>query len=121
MTGLLLLVATLLLPLAAAGMSVRLRAAQALRMSTVVALILVAAATLAVVDATVPLIGLRALEMTRIAQLGIQLEALAMLGLVMGLHRAPPDTVTRWLPVAWTSIGSRAWAGSPALRPSCIR
>ena len=104
MTGLLLLVATLLLPLAAAGMSVRLRAAQALRMSTVVALVLVAAATLAVVDATVPLVGLRALEMTRIAQLGIQLEALAMLGLVMGLHRAPPDTVTRWLPVAWTSM-----------------
>lgn len=103
MIGSLLLVVTLALPLAAAAASLRQPAAQALRTGIVAALVLVGVATLAVVDVALPLVGGRALEMSRIAQLGIQLEALAMLGLVMGLHRAPAETVTRWLPVAWTS------------------
>ncbi|MEO8083297.1 MAG: proton-conducting transporter membrane subunit [Ardenticatenales bacterium] len=110
MVGEVLLVLTLLLPVAAAFASLRLPPGEALRTSTAVALVLVGAATFAVVDVELPLIAGRALEMTRIAQLGIQLEALAMLGLVMGLHGATDDTVTRWLPVAWTSLAGLAAA-----------
>lgn len=110
MVGEILLVLTLLLPVAAAIASLRLPPDHGLRLSTAVALVLVGAATFAVVDVELPLVAGRALEMTRIAQLGIQLEALAMLGLVMGLHGGADDSVARWLPVAWTSLAGLAGA-----------
>ena len=118
MIGVALLVLAVVLPVAAALTTMRYGEAKyqaALRLSAAAALALTLVASLAVVDAVVPLGGApgsataglaggRALVMTPLAQLGIQLLALAMLGLVLALGHEAPGLIGWWLPVAWLSV-----------------
>lgn len=95
------------LPLVAAALSyvVGPRAPRrALGLSMVFAVGLTVAASLAVVDVELQLLSGRSLLMSPVAQFGIQLLSLALLGLVMSLTRAPDEIVVHWLPVAWLSV-----------------
>ena len=95
------------LPFVAFGACVALRdrPRDVLRFSTAGALLLTLAASAAVVDVEIELFAGRSLTMSPIAQLGLQLLALSMLGLAMSLSRARPEIVAHWLPVAWLSTG----------------
>lgn len=76
-----------------------------IRLSTAGALLLTLAASAAVVDVELVLIAGRSLIMSPIAQLGIQLLALSMLGVALSLARARQELVAHWLPIAWLSTG----------------
>lgn len=97
----------LTLPFGAAGLCVVLasRPGAVIRLSTAGALVLTLAASAAVVDVELALLAGRSLVMSPIAQLGIQLLALSMLGIVLSLHRASQELVGHWLPIAWISAG----------------
>jgi formate hydrogenlyase subunit 3/multisubunit Na+/H+ antiporter MnhD subunit len=84
------------------------RPALALRLSLAAAMLLTLAVSLALeaVDVSLPLPGQRALVLSAIAQLGIQLLSLGMLGLVLLLLSEPDELVVRWLPLAWVSLGA---------------
>jgi formate hydrogenlyase subunit 3/multisubunit Na+/H+ antiporter MnhD subunit len=71
--------------------------------STVTALALALLASLTV-GASIPLPANRALELTAVAQFGVEVLALAMLALLLSLHRDASPVVARWLPVAWFSL-----------------
>jgi formate hydrogenlyase subunit 3/multisubunit Na+/H+ antiporter MnhD subunit len=83
------------------------RAPQAVRTSLGAALVMVSAVTMAALDVTItlPLLGDRSLVLSPIAQLGIQLVALGMLGLVLSLEDESPALVSGWLTIAWVSVG----------------
>jgi formate hydrogenlyase subunit 3/multisubunit Na+/H+ antiporter MnhD subunit len=109
--GLLLLVVAL--PLSAAVASLVLvhrRPELALRVSLAAALMMALAATFAVVDVRLQLVAGRALVLTAPAQLGVQLVALMVLGLVLSLRSEPADVVGDWLPVLWFSAFGLALA-----------
>lgn len=75
-----------------------------LRLSLISALLLVLVVNVAVVDAEIALIAGRSLELSPIAQLGIQILGLAMLGFLLSLYRASAAWLETWLPVAWLSL-----------------
>ncbi|MFN2115473.1 MAG: hypothetical protein ACK2T6_07140 [Anaerolineae bacterium] len=109
-----LLLVLLALPVAAAAASYywgETRATLSLRLSIVTALIL-AALTIsrAMVDLAFALPAGRELLLTPIAQLGVQLLALMMLGLTLSMRDADPSLVASWLPVAWLSTAGLSLA-----------
>ncbi len=75
------------------------------RISNYAALLLAVIVSLAVVDVEIPLLGGRALILLPVAQLGVQLMALAMVGMSMSLDDQAPDEAAGWLTVAWISLG----------------
>jgi hypothetical protein len=106
--GLSLLVIVVALPFGVAAAVLRLGAArsrEALRLSILAALVLVVIVSLAGVDVRLALPTGRALLMSPIAQLGIQLLALAMLGFAMSLGSSPAGVAGVWLTVAWLTLG----------------
>jgi formate hydrogenlyase subunit 3/multisubunit Na+/H+ antiporter MnhD subunit len=106
--GLAFLIVVVAVPFLAWGICLRFAAGQpalALKISVGMALALVLTVSLAVVDVEIPLLAGRALILKSVAQLGIQLLGLAMLGFVMGLSTDRPKDVVSWLPVAWLSLG----------------
>ncbi len=107
MMPVLLLALVLVLPLAAGLVCLRLAGrepALALRMSAVTAVLLALLASVAAVGARLPLPANRALALSAVAQFGVELLALGMLGLLLALHRERADLLARWLPVAWFSL-----------------
>jgi formate hydrogenlyase subunit 3/multisubunit Na+/H+ antiporter MnhD subunit len=103
--GVLLLI--VLLPVAAAVVCLRLARAlpeRALRISAAAAVLLALLASVAAVGAEIVLPANRALALTAIGQFGIELLALAMLGMVLALFREPGELIARWLPVSWLCL-----------------
>jgi len=80
------------------------RPGRVLQLSTVAALVLALAATLSGVDVEIDLLSGRALVMSPIAQLGVQLLALGTLGLTMSIAREADDVIAHWMPIAWLSL-----------------
>jgi multicomponent Na+:H+ antiporter subunit D len=76
----------------------------ATRISLALAMSLVVAVTVTPLDAEIPLASGRALVLSPIGQLGIQLLGLAILGVIMGLEHRPAEDQASWLPVAWLSL-----------------
>ena len=106
--GVILLFVVVGLPFAGGGACLRLGAAnaeRALRVSVGVALVLVLTVSLAVIDVEIPLVAGRTLVLKSVAQLGIQLLGLAMLGFVLARTTDAPDVIAGWLPTAWVSLG----------------
>lgn len=81
------------------------RAEWVIRLSSYAALALVVMATLAAIDVTIVTPLGRSLVLSPLAQLGIQLLALAMLGLGLSLSGEDRQAAGRWLPLAWLSCG----------------
>lgn len=104
MIGILLLVAVIALPFATALACAWLDGERGTRLSTFAALALGALSGVAVVDVELGLFAGRALRMSPIGQLGVQLLALAMLGWVLALQRIPGPERRHWLPAAWLSL-----------------
>jgi formate hydrogenlyase subunit 3/multisubunit Na+/H+ antiporter MnhD subunit len=105
-SGLLLLLVGV--PLAAAAITYYLgarRSSLALRVSILAAVALVVLTmSRTMVDVRLDLLAERGLLLSPVAQLGVQLLALAMLGLVLSLEDEEPELVAGWLPVAWLSV-----------------
>lgn len=103
-----LLVALLVvLPLTAGVVSMRLALRDptlTVRISAVAAVLLALLASVAAVGARLPLPANRALALSSVAQFGVELLALGMLGLLLALHHESDDLLARWLPVAWLSL-----------------
>lgn len=102
-----LLLALALLPLCAALLCIWLAPRdpeKSLKLSYGAALLLVLLVSLSVVDARIGLFAGRALELQPIAQLGVQLLGLAMLGFLLSLNRAQAQWLEAWLPLAWLSL-----------------
>lgn len=108
-----LLLAIVVLPFAAAVACARVAAANprhAMVVSTAASFVLAVLALLATVDSTLPLLTGRALLLTPMAQLGIQLQALAILGLFRPAGPAHEARMVPWLPVAWLSVAGMSMA-----------
>jgi formate hydrogenlyase subunit 3/multisubunit Na+/H+ antiporter MnhD subunit len=74
------------------------------RLSNFAALALAVIVSLALVDVELALPGGRALVLSPVAQLGVQLLALAMLGFSMSVADEAAELANRWLAVAWLSL-----------------
>ncbi len=105
MIGLAVLAAIVILPVAVSAACARFGPRRGLPLSTIAALALVVLASIAVTDVELPLLAGRSLRMSPIAQMGIQLLALVMLGWVMALNGRSASVIGHWLPVAWLSLG----------------
>lgn len=96
------------LPFAAAVACARVAATnprQAMVVSTGASFALATLGLLATVDSVLPLVLTgRELRLTPMAQLGIQLQALAILGLFRPTDPAGEVRLAPWLPVAWLSV-----------------
>jgi len=84
---------------------------QAMVVSTAAAFVLAVLGLLATVDSVLPLLLTgRELLLTPIAQLGIQLQALAILGLFRPAGTVHEARMAPWLPVAWLSVAGMTLA-----------
>lgn len=76
----------------------------ALRLSLGAALVLALITSMSAVGTRIPLPANRAIELTAVGQFGVEVLALVMLTLVLGLYRESPALIARWLPVSWLSL-----------------